>query len=71
MESVTILVPVYNEALAIYELLRRIVSVELPGRDVEIVIVDDGSTDDTVDRIEAFIADHPHISQKIRTTRGL
>lgn len=71
MESVTILIPVYNEALAIYELLRRVTLVELPGRQVEVVIVDDGSTDDTVARIEAFIADHPNLDKKIRYHKGL
>ena len=71
MESVTILIPVYNEALAIYELLRRVTLVELPGRQVEVVIVDDGSTDDTVARIEAFIADHPNLDKKIRYIKGL
>jgi glycosyltransferase involved in cell wall biosynthesis len=71
LTTVSVVIPVYNEALAIYELLRRITEVELPDHDLEIVIVDDGSTDETIEKIEAFRKDHPLISNKIRFHQGL
>ena len=69
--KISIVIPVYNEALAIYELLRRIVEVELPGYDVEIIVVDDGSTDETISRIETFRTDHPKFANIIRSHQGL
>ena len=42
--SLSILVPVYNEASTILQVLRRVEQVEFPVP-VEVVIVDDGSTD--------------------------
>jgi glycosyltransferase involved in cell wall biosynthesis len=42
--KVSVVIPVYNEVQTIAEVLRRIASAQ---RDVEIVIVDDGSTDGT------------------------
>lgn len=69
--SVSIVIPVYNEALAIYELLRRVVSAPLDGHQAEVVIVDDGSTDETIARIEAFRNDHPNCKLVIRYHRGL
>jgi glycosyltransferase involved in cell wall biosynthesis len=42
--KVSVVIPAYNEVQTIAEVLRRIISAQ---RDVEIVIVDDGSTDGT------------------------
>lgn len=45
--KLSIVVPVYNEAAFLGEVLRRILAVPLPGLDREVIIVDDGSTDGT------------------------
>jgi glycosyltransferase involved in cell wall biosynthesis len=71
MQSVTIIIPVYNESLAIYELLRRVTAVPLEPLAREVIIVDDGSTDDTVNKIEAFVADHPRHAPSIKYHRAL
>jgi len=55
---VSIAVPVYNEAESVGELLRRIgdALLPLPGGPHEIVIVNDGSSDDTLARLTAHAA---------------
>src|SRR5258706_7902391 len=42
---ITLIVPAYNEAMVIQPALRNLLSLEYP--DYEIIVVDDGSTDDT------------------------
>jgi cellulose synthase/poly-beta-1,6-N-acetylglucosamine synthase-like glycosyltransferase len=62
----SILIPVYNEEEFIQELLSRVVAAPLPdGLLRELIIVDDGSTDDSVAAIEAFIAAHPEVSARL------
>jgi glycosyltransferase involved in cell wall biosynthesis len=39
--------PCYNERATIREIVSRVLSVELPDTDIELLIVDDGSTDGT------------------------
>jgi glycosyltransferase involved in cell wall biosynthesis len=69
---VSVVIPVYNEAPAIYELLRRITQARLPADDtMEIVIIDDGSTDETIARIEAFMKDHPKLASSLKFHQGL
>jgi glycosyltransferase involved in cell wall biosynthesis len=58
--SVSVLIPLYNEEEFIVELLRRVVAAPLPeGFEREIVIVDDGSVDSSVELVETFIAAQP------------
>jgi len=49
---VSFLVPAYNEAATIVELLERVTALEL---DKQVVVVDDGSTDGTGDLVEAWL----------------
>lgn len=46
----TVIVPAFNEASTIAAVLRRVNGVDL---DMEIIVVDDGSTDGTLDQVEA------------------
>ncbi len=62
MESFTlsILIPAYNEARTIHRILDKVLAVELyAGVKKEIIIVDDHSSDDTVNVVNRYIADHP------------
>jgi glycosyltransferase involved in cell wall biosynthesis len=58
--TLSILIPLYNEEEFITELLSRVVAAPLPeGLDREIIIVDDCSTDDSLELAGVFIAAHP------------
>lgn len=47
----TVIVPVYNEAATVNELLRRVVAVRL---DMQVIVVDDGSSDGTTAALERW-----------------
>lgn len=53
----SIVIPVYNEENLVCELLQKVIDLNLiDGIDKEVIIVDDGSTDQTYQRLETFIA---------------
>jgi len=55
MNKLSILIPVYNEQDTILPLIKHIESVQLPGGlDKEMIIVDDGSTDETHQRLKTL-----------------
>jgi len=56
----SIIIPAYNEEKTIHKILEAVLRVELiGGLQKEIIIVDDGSKDDTVGAIKRFISSHP------------
>src|ERR1700722_19647613 len=63
MRCLSVVVPCYNESGTIAELLKRVL--ESPWVE-EVIVVDDGSTDDTLSIVKAVSADrlsvyeHPH-----------
>ncbi|HVS62556.1 MAG TPA: glycosyltransferase family 2 protein [Thermoanaerobaculia bacterium] len=53
MFQVSVVVPVYNERATVEEILRRVLKAPLPeGVTVDLVVVDDGSTDGTAEELE-------------------
>ncbi|HZG35638.1 MAG TPA: glycosyltransferase family 2 protein [Gaiellaceae bacterium] len=64
---VSFLVPAYNESRTILEVLRRISELDL---DHEIIVVDDGSTDDTAARLEAWQSSNPGTMVVRQANRG-
>lgn len=59
--GITALIPCYNEIDCV-DLVYQQVSAELDGYlDVEVLFVDDGSTDGTLERIKSFAADDPRV----------
>lgn len=58
-KSVSVLIPVYNEAETIGDVLARVLAIPLDLR--EVVVVDDGSTDGTADVVRRAAAGDPRI----------
>jgi poly-beta-1,6 N-acetyl-D-glucosamine synthase len=56
---VSVIVPAYNEAVGVEQTLRSLAASDYP--DVEIVVVDDGSTDDTVRIVQSLQSDIPRL----------
>ncbi len=55
-KKLSVVIPVYNEKETIREIVRRVKSVGIPGVEIEVVIVDDYSTDGTRDIIKGDLA---------------
>ena len=55
-QNVSILIPAYNEQSTILKVLRKLVQLEIALH--EIIIVDDGSTDGTAERVEQWLANN-------------
>jgi len=55
MPTLSIIVPCYNEEATVVELLRRVVAADLGGYGREVLVVDDGSQDQTVELVEGVI----------------
>jgi glycosyltransferase involved in cell wall biosynthesis len=65
--GVSFLIPAYNEAATILEVLERIGAL---GLDHEVIVVDDGSTDDTAAIVAAYAAAHPEVQLVRQPNRG-
>ena len=59
----TILVPAYNEEKTIPETLRKLANLSMSEIDIEVIIVDDSSTDNTASEIESFIRNYKTSAQ--------
>lgn len=59
--SVTVLVPAHNEAVVIESTLRALVASDYAADRYEVLLIDDGSTDNTREIAERVAAEHPQI----------
>ncbi len=66
MKKLSVVIPVYNEGKTISTLLKRVVEVELISNvEKELILVDDFSTDNSVEVIREFMVDNPKVSLRI------
>ena len=66
----SVIVPVYNEAETVAALLERVLAVELP---MQVIVVDDGSTDGSRDIVARLAAEHPeveHVCHEANSGKG-
>lgn len=64
--TLSILIPAYNEERTIHLILDKVLAVALPNNiKKEIVLVNDCSTDDTEGAINKYIASHPEADMKL------
>jgi cellulose synthase/poly-beta-1,6-N-acetylglucosamine synthase-like glycosyltransferase len=66
LPSVSVLVPVKNEEKVVGRLLKALLKLDYPSEKVEIIVVDDGSTDDTLEICEDYVGGY---SGRIRIFR--
>ena len=69
--KISILVPLYNEEEFVATLLERVIAAPLPvGFEREIIVADDGSTDASVEEVEAVAEKYPGVIRLLKTTRN-
>jgi len=54
---VTVLIDCFNQGDFITDAIRSVLAQDFPGEQMEILVVDDGSTDDTPERVAKFGGD--------------
>lgn len=63
----SVIVPVYNGSLTIERCLNALAQQTVESACYEIIVVDDGSKDDTAPKVKAWIAAHPqHVTQLVQ-----
>ena len=70
---ISIVVPCYNESKTLETIIARVLAADVSGLEREIIIVDDGSQDDSVNIAKSLAEQHPNIrvlEHKINQGKG-
>ncbi len=59
--KLSIIIPVFNEEKTIIKVLEKVINLKIKGAEVEIIVVDDGSSDKTARIVEKFNVSHKKI----------
>jgi glycosyltransferase involved in cell wall biosynthesis len=54
MITLSVIIPVYNEAATFVQLMEQVLAVKIPNVELEIVLVESGSTDGTTDLVKQY-----------------
>ncbi|WP_234534171.1 glycosyltransferase family 2 protein [Streptomyces shenzhenensis] len=68
--KVSVIVPVYNTGAYVDECAPSLLGQSLPTEEYEVIYVDDGSTDDTLARLEKIASAHPNVRVRTRPNSG-
>lgn len=68
LPSVAVVIPVFNRVNLIQEAVDSVI--DESGVEVEVVLVDDGSTDGSADAVHAIAAAHPRVIAVVQPNRG-
>lgn len=58
---VTVAIPAYNEEDSIVETVDSVINLDYPRDKLKIIVINDGSTDNTRQKVEKLLGNHPHI----------
>jgi succinoglycan biosynthesis protein ExoU len=64
LTEVTVVIPSYNSTATIEAAVRSALAQTEPA---DVIVVDDGSTDDTVRKVQALAKDHPRLSLRVQS----
>lgn len=66
--TLTVIIPAYNEGAMVAQSIDSVAKAHYPGERLRILVVDDGSRDDTWEHIQAAAARHPGLVRTIKFT---
>ena len=64
-KHLSVIIPAYNESSTILDILQKVGGLEIPGIEMEIIVVNDCSTDDTKALVEKFISEQSGKNTKL------
>ena len=67
----SIIIPAFNVESYIHECINSIINQEIDFNDYEIIIVDDGSTDNSANIAKEFVNNHPTVKYFYKNNGGL
>src|SRR3989339_1287218 len=68
--TVSIIIPAYNESEYISDSLRSVLSLNYPKNKLEIIVVDDASTDNTLEIVKRFESSNVRVFTKKNAGKG-
>ena len=64
-EKLSVIIPVFNEERTIESILRALTSLVIEGIDLDVLVVNDGSTDRTRAEVDEFVEKNPTASVRL------
>ena len=64
--ALTVIIPAYNEGPMVRKAIQSVLAADYPRQQLEVLVIDDGSTDDTWTHIKAAAMRHPQLVTPLR-----